>query len=80
MFVPVWALFVVGLTILTLVLMLWSVKRRRGLNLKLDARGGITDLIPSIAGITQGTLVEGNHVELVQNGTMWDRAISDLGL
>lgn len=77
---PVWILALLALTIVTLVLILWSVKRRRRPRLKLETDGGIDNLIPTIAGLTQGTLVAGNHVELVQNGGMWDRAIDDLAL
>ena len=75
---PVWILALLALTIVTLILILWSVKRRRRPHLRLETDGGIDNLIPTIAGLTQGTLVEGNHVELVQNGAMWDRALRDL--
>lgn len=75
---PLWVLILLALVILGLILILWSVKRRRRPRLKLDAEGGIDDLIPTIAGLTQGTLVEGNQIELVQNGEMWERVFRDL--
>lgn len=76
---PLWVLILLGAAIVGLILILWSVKRRRRPNLDLDTDGGIDDLFLSIAGVTQGTLVEGNHVELVQNGAMWERALRDIG-
>lgn len=75
--VPLWVLLLMSLTILALVLVIWSVKRRRRPHLKLDA-GGPEDLVPSIAGLTQGTCVGGNRVELLQNGAMWDAVIRDI--
>ena len=75
--VPVWAIVFDGLLILLLVLILWSVKRRRQPRLALD-EGDPGDLTHSVAGITQGTLVSGNRVELLHNGALWDRLFSDL--
>ena len=68
---------VMALTIVALALILWSVKRRRRAHLKLE-RTGLDDLMPSIAGLTQGTCVRGNRVELVQDGAMWDHVFRDI--
>ncbi|HEX7830599.1 MAG TPA: phospholipase D-like domain-containing protein [Thermoanaerobaculia bacterium] len=70
--VPIWVLFLVAIMIIALVLIVWSVKRRRRPHLALEA-SGLEDLIPSISGLTQATCVGGNHVELLQNGAFWDR-------
>ena len=75
--VPLWVLLLMGLSILALVLVVWSVKRRRRPHLKLD-EAGLEDLIPSIAGLTQGTCVGGNHVTLLENGAMWDSVFRDI--
>ena len=72
-----WVLALLVLTILVLLLILWSVKRRRQPHLKLEPTG-LDDLVPSIAGLTQGTCVQGNRVELVQDGAMWDRVMRDI--
>ncbi len=76
--VPVWLFALMALTILALVIVLWSVKRRRRPHLQLDSAARLDELIPSIAGVTQGTIVEGNSVELLQNGVFWDRVILDI--
>ena len=75
--VPVWVLALLVLLIVALFLILWSVKRRRRPHLKLQP-SGFDDLMPSIAGLTQGTCVKGNRVELVQDGAMWDRVLTDI--
>jgi cardiolipin synthase A/B len=75
--VPMWLLVVMGLSILALVLVVWSMKRRKRPHLKLEDTG-IENLIPSIAGLTQGTCVGGNHVELIQDGALWDRVFADI--
>ena len=75
--IPLWVVFLFGGAFLGLILMIWSVKRRRQPRLELEA-ADIEDLAPSIAGLTQGTLVRGNRIELVQNGAVWDRLFADL--
>ena len=75
--VPVWAIIVVGIIIVILVLIIWSVKRRRQPRLELEPTDN-DDLQLSIAGLTQGTLVSGNRVELIQNGAFFDRLFRDI--
>jgi cardiolipin synthase len=72
--IPRWLLAAGYLPLLAL---LWSVKRRRRPRLELEETD-IEDLMPSIAGLTQGTIAEGNRVDLLQNGALWDRLFGDL--
>lgn len=74
---PLWVVALGVLTVAVLLLIIWSLKRRRRPHLVLQS-GGIDDLIPSIAGVTQGTSLGGNHVELLQNGALWDRLLADI--
>lgn len=76
--IPAWLLALFILTIASLLLILWSVKRRKRPRLALQGEADIHDLVPSIAGLTQGTLVEGNHVTLHRNGAFWDVVFDDL--
>jgi cardiolipin synthase len=76
--VPLWLLVLLGLTIVILVVILWSVKRRRRPRLHLDTDDPLHGLIPSIVGLTQGTLVHGNHIELVENGEFFEWLFRDL--
>ena len=75
--VPTWVALLVGLTVLALVVILWSVKRRNRPHLALEETG-TDDVMPSIAGVTQGTIVDGNRIELFQNGTLWDQLFEDM--
>lgn len=72
--IPRW---VIALGYVPLLLMIWSVKRRRRPRLELEPHDN-EDLMPSIAGLTQGTIMEGNRVELLQNGALWDRLFEDI--
>src|SRR5687768_15477013 len=75
---PVWVLVLLILTIVALIVIIWSIKRRKRPHLALEDSGGNDDLMPSISGITQGTIVDGNHIELLQNGALWDRMFEDM--
>ncbi|HEV7240236.1 MAG TPA: phospholipase D-like domain-containing protein [Thermoanaerobaculia bacterium] len=72
-----WVFALMVLAIIALVLILWSVKRRRRPHLKLEP-AALEDLIPSIAGVTQGTCVQGNRVELLHDGALWDSLFDDV--
>jgi cardiolipin synthase len=76
--VPVWVLVLLALTIVSLVLILWSVKRRRRPHLAMPSHFSVKELLPSISGMTQGTQLKGNSIELLQNGAFWDRLFVDL--
>jgi cardiolipin synthase len=75
--VPLWVLALLVLAIVALLIILWSVKRRRRPHLALEPTG-LDDLIPSISGLTQTTCVGGNRIELLQNGAFWDRLFDDI--
>jgi cardiolipin synthase A/B len=77
--VPMWLFVVMVLTILALIIILWSVKRRRRPHLTLVSEGdSLHELVPSIVGATQGTLLDGNAIELYQNGAFWDAVFRDI--
>jgi cardiolipin synthase len=76
--IPVWLLVVLTLTIVALVIIVWSVKRRRRPHLALAAEGNLQEVMLSIVGVTQGTLLDGNGIELLQNGAFWDAVFRDL--
>jgi cardiolipin synthase len=76
--VPVWLFALMALAILALIVILWSVKRRRRPRLALVAKGDLAELIPSIVGATQGTMMDGNRITLHQNGAFWEAVFRDL--
>jgi cardiolipin synthase len=51
---------------------LWSVKRRVDTRLtSVQQKGQLTDLIPSIVGLTHGQIAEGTRVRVLQNGALF---------
>lgn len=78
MFVPKWLIVVLLVAIAALVLILWSIKRRSPVRLQLGPIGDLGDLMRSVAGVTQGTLVAGNAIELLHNGRFFDVLFPEL--
>ena len=63
------AVFVFLLVVIAILgLIIWSVKRRRDAKLAIGGDGDLETLIPSLVGLTHGTLLEGNRIELLQDG------------
>ena len=66
-----WTWIFIGLIVL-LVLVIWSIRRHRSpvLHVKCDAT--IDTLMPSLSGLSLSSPVEGNSVEVLQNGHFFD--------
>ena len=58
---------------------IWSIRRHRDPNLKIECDAGIANLVPTVAGLTLGTAVDGNAVEVLENGAFWDVLIERIG-
>ena len=76
--VPVWAIAVVGLIVVAMAVILWSVKRRSHLHLHLEQSENMHEILHSIAGLTQSTVVAGNSVSLLLDGAFFDALFADL--
>jgi cardiolipin synthase len=65
-----------GGMLLTLVivqlLVIWSIRRHRDPSLKIECDSPIERLMPSLSGLTLGTAVPGNRVEVHENGAFFD--------
>ncbi|HEX2164590.1 MAG TPA: phospholipase D-like domain-containing protein [Thermoanaerobaculia bacterium] len=79
MTVSFWVLgFLCGLVVL-LALLLWSARTQRSSRVRLERIEAFRDLLPSISGLTQGWLVGGNRVEVLQNGDgFFPRLLADV--
>jgi len=66
--IPLVAFIALFVTIVALMLIVWSVKRRRDPHLKIHGESDLHELLPTIAGLTHDSLQEGNAVEIMQNG------------
>ena len=71
------ATFVLIVVILGIVI--WSIRRHRDPDLRIECDVGIDELMPSLAGLSLGTVVGGNSVEILENGKYWDVLIERVG-
>ena len=60
------------------VLVIWSIRRHRDPNLKIECDVGVAELMPSLAGLALGSVVEGNSVEVLENGCFWDSLVEHI--
>ena len=58
--------------VVVLVLVIWSIKRVRAPILQIECEYPIDALIPSVSGLTLGTAVGGNSIEVYENGAFFD--------
>ncbi len=54
------------------ILVIWSIRRHHDPELKIDCDQPIDKLMPSLSGLTLGTAVAGNKVEVLENGNFFD--------
>jgi cardiolipin synthase len=78
---------VYGISVITLVLagaiallglVIWSIKHHRDPHLHIHCGAPLSELLPSLAGLTHGAVVEGNAVELLENGAFFDELFADM--
>ena len=58
--------------VLLLSIVIWSIKRHRDPKLHIESSSPIDEVMPSLAGLTLGTAVPGNAVEVLENGAFFD--------
>jgi cardiolipin synthase len=74
-----WILGTVLVAVVVLqVLVIWSIRRHRDPSLKIDCRDPIEALMPSLSGLTLGTAIGGNRVEVIENGPFFDAVLRDI--
>lgn len=75
---PVWLVVLTLLVLIALILIVWSVKRRRRPHFKMADIDSEGELMRSLAGVTQGTVTEGNTIRIVENGQFFDQLFADI--
>ena len=60
------------------VLLIWSMKRHRDPTLHVECDDSIEELIPSLAGLSLNGAVNGNSVEIFENGAFFDVLIGEI--
>lgn len=64
--------------VVVLVLVVWSLRRHRSPTLRIESEESIDQLIPSLAGLSLGTPVAGNAVEVHENGAFFDVLLAEI--
>ena len=59
-------------------LVIWSIRRHRDPDLDIECDLSIDELLPSLAGLSLGTVVDGNSVEIFENGAYFDVLVDDI--
>jgi cardiolipin synthase len=59
-------------------LAIWSIKRHRDPNLDVRSELPLEQLIASLSGLSLGTPLEGNSVELLENGAFFDALLQEI--
>jgi cardiolipin synthase len=58
---------------------IWSIRRHRDPALRIDCESPIDELMPSLSGLTLGTAVGGNRVEVLENGAFFEVLLARIG-
>jgi cardiolipin synthase len=62
-----------------LILIIWSIKRHRNPRLRIETDEPIDKLVASLAGLGLSTPIEGNSVEIFENGAFFDVMLDEIG-
>ena len=62
-----------------LVCVIWSIRRHRDPDLRIECNSPIDELTASVAGLTLGTPVPGNSVDVLENGRFFDVLLEHIG-
>ena len=76
--VPVIVLALVVAVVVVQLLVIWSIKRHRDPDLHIECDSPIDKLIPSLAGLSLATAVDGNTVEILENGAYFDVLLEEI--
>jgi cardiolipin synthase A/B len=67
-----------GCVVVFLLVVIWSIKRHREPRLRIASDAPLAELLPSLAGLTHSVMIEGNSVELFENGAFFDVLLADM--
>jgi cardiolipin synthase len=70
--VPIVVVALVGAIFVVQLLFIWSIKRHRDPDLHIECDAPIDKLTPSLAGLSLGTAIDGNSVDVFENGAYFD--------
>lgn len=64
--------------VLVQLIVIWSIRRHRDPSLQIDCHDPIDSLMPSLSGLTLGTAVGGNRIEVLENGAFFDTLVAHI--
>jgi cardiolipin synthase len=73
-----WWVWVLIAIVVLLAIALWSIRLHRDPRLRVECDQPIEELVPSLAGLTLGTAVAGNRVEVLENGAFFDALLKSI--
>jgi cardiolipin synthase len=73
------ACVVLLLACILLALILWSTKRHRDPRIQIKCDAGVDAMVGSLAGLSHGTVAEGNSAEILRNGEFFDVVMAAIG-
>lgn len=76
--IPIWVVVALTIAFMIVALLLWSVKRRQDTRLRVGDPGELRAMMQSIVGLSHGSLVKGNDIQVIQNGAFFDALIKDI--
>jgi cardiolipin synthase len=65
-------------TIVLLVIVIWSIRRHRDPSLEIESDEALSQLMPSLSGLTQSAVYLGNSIELFENGAFFEMMFSEI--
>src|SRR6185503_8583980 len=69
---------ILAVLVVVLGVIIWSLRRHREPILRIETQAPLEELLPSLAGLSHSVLVEGNSVELFENGALFDVLLDDM--
>jgi cardiolipin synthase A/B len=66
------------IVIAALVFIIWSQRRHREPRFEIDSDAPLDALLPSLVALSHGSLVDGNAVEVIENGAFFDAVLEDM--
>ena len=76
--VPIMVIIGWALLTLLIIVLLWSLYHRPATRFVVSRSASMKELLPSIAGLTGSSLREGNRIEILQNGELWEPLLADI--
>ncbi len=76
---PTTLALLLGAPVIVLGVALWSVRGHRNPQMRLRSGQPIDELVPSLAGLSLATPIDGNAVELLENAAFFDALLASIG-